>query len=219
MEKYAVVVFSFVFSVTTLSGCMHQQSKGKTSRSPQVGAESDDKKKESRSDVVLEDTEDTDIDSDSDLDEPSDEEQQEPEQTQCYEAEKEICDIEHEIWTLTNQLRAERGLSPLTLSREMSWVSRKWSDQMGSSGFISHLGFPGQRQRDYQSEFGASASLSAENVAMTYSGATNVGRDFYNMWRNSAGHRANMLGNHRSIGIGVSRNSRGGWYATQIFGR
>lgn len=218
MDKFTLFFLSLFFAFSSLTGCM-QPSKGESSRrSGAVGTEKDKKtepkkKDDKKSDVILED------DQDDDKKDDDKEEDKKDEVTACYKADQTICDMEREIWTLTNELRQQRGLQPLKLSPEMSWAARQWSERMGEMGTISHMGFPGSRERDYQKEFGTSADMSAENVAMTFTGASDVAREFYDMWENSSGHRANMLSRNGTIGIGVSQNSRGGWYATQIFGR
>ena len=53
----------------------------------------------------------------------------------------------------------------------------------------------------------------AENVAY---GATS-GREVVTMWKNSSGHRRNMLGNYKYIGIGIAKDSHGRIYYTQVF--
>ena len=53
----------------------------------------------------------------------------------------------------------------------------------------------------------------AENVVF---GARN-GKEAFEMWKKSSGHRKNMLGNYKYIGIGAARNRRGVIYYTEIF--
>lgn len=55
----------------------------------------------------------------------------------------------------------------------------------------------------------------AENVAY---GATS-GKEVVTMWKNSSGHRRNMLGNYKYIGIGIAKDSHGRIYYTQVFAR
>jgi len=55
----------------------------------------------------------------------------------------------------------------------------------------------------------------AENVAY---GASN-GKEAFDTWKNSSGHRKNMLGDYKYIGIGTARNKKGVIYYTQIFVR
>jgi uncharacterized protein YkwD len=53
----------------------------------------------------------------------------------------------------------------------------------------------------------------AENVAY---GATTA-KEVVSMWKGSSGHRKNMLGNYKYIGIGTARDKRGAIYYTEIF--
>ncbi|RYZ20068.1 MAG: CAP domain-containing protein, partial [Chitinophagaceae bacterium] len=53
----------------------------------------------------------------------------------------------------------------------------------------------------------------AENVAF----GASTGEDVVNMWKNSAGHRNNMLGKFSRIGIGVARDKKGQLFYTQVF--
>jgi len=146
--------------------------------------------------------------------------------TDCYKADEFVCKVERLIGEKTNKYREGRGLKPLALDAKIAFVSRDWSKKQASSGRISHSGFPSSRVSVYRQEFNVSRSLSGENVAMSgrVSGsslddaaAERVAQEFAVMWWNSSGHRANMLGRFKSLGVGVYKNSRGSWYATQIF--
>lgn len=53
----------------------------------------------------------------------------------------------------------------------------------------------------------------AENVAY---GASNA-KEAFTIWKNSSGHRKNMLGKYRYIGIGTAKNKKGVIYYTEIF--
>ncbi len=205
-----------------LSGCIATPSGGNSRRGQHSGAAvvDNDREKEKNDKVdgvILDDEKESDEDKEDKEDKEEDKEKVKPKN--CYKAEPEICAMEKEVFELTNKLRKQQGKAPLKLSPEMSWAAREWSIQMGKSGFISHAGFPGSRMRDYESEFGKDANMNAENVAMNYTSESSAAASFYNMWKDSSGHRQNMLGNSRVIGIGLAKNSSGGWYATQIFGQ
>jgi uncharacterized protein YkwD len=145
----------------------------------------------------------------------------------CYKADVFACKIERMIAEKTNKYRASRGLQPLTLDSKISFVARDWSQKQSNKGFIGHMGFPSARQSVYRSEFNESRSLNGENVAYTGmlgrsgqqddAAAERVAEAFAVMWWNSSGHRRNMLGNFRNIGVGIAQRSSGDWYATQIF--
>jgi len=144
----------------------------------------------------------------------------------CYKGDAFTCKVERLIGEKTNKYRKGRGLAPLALDAKIAFVARDWSQKQARSGYISHSGFPSSRMTVYRQEFNVSRSLHGENVAMTSmvsassqddAAAERVAEEFADMWWNSSGHRANMLGQFRSLGVGVFKNSRGSWYATQIF--
>lgn len=150
-----------------------------------------------------------------------------PVNQECYKAEEFICKVERLITEKTNKYRQSRGMQPLSHDSKISYVSRDWSKKQSNSGSIGHSGFPSARQSVYRTEFNESKSLRGENVAYTGmvgrtgqqddAAAERIAEAFANMWWNSSGHRRNMLGNFRSIGVGVAQRSNGAWYATQIF--
>ena len=149
----------------------------------------------------------------------------------CYNVDKDTCEIEYTIFKKTNEYRANRGLSELKPNMALSATARSWSSSQSRMGFISHAGFPSSRNtilRGFDSDNSLDSKnisfLSAENVAASgYSFSSNaaVGESFYTMWINSAGHRANIVGSHSYLGVGVVKVSSGmySYYATQLFGR
>jgi uncharacterized protein YkwD len=54
----------------------------------------------------------------------------------------------------------------------------------------------------------------AENIAFGQQAIEEVMRD----WMNSKGHRQNMLGNYKDIGVAVATNARGELYWCVVFG-
>jgi uncharacterized protein YkwD len=149
-----------------------------------------------------------------------------PPQIDCYKGDAFICKIERLIADKTNKYRASRGLQPLTFDGKFAFVARDWSLKQAKSGGISHRGFPNSREAVYRAEFGVSTDFNGENVAYTSmvggsdqsdAAAEAVAEEFAVMWWHSPGHRANMLGKFKRIGVGMYKTSRGAWYATQIF--
>ena len=121
--------------------------------------------------------------------------------------------IVNEILKHTNQSRRANGLSPLALNENLNNIARKHSADMalGQRSF-GHDGF---EQRQVQVARIMNYRSIAENVA---SGATSA-QQVVSMWMNSPGHRRNILGNFRYIGIGIARDHRGQIYYTQLFVR
>lgn len=140
--------------------------------------------------------------------------------SECIEADPTICAIEKKILELTNSARADAGLSPLQNDAKVAFVSRDWSQQQAQSGGIGHQGFPSQRVTKFIEKFGSRARMSAENVAYSFfrgSDADQVAKGFMNMWLSSFGHRRNILGGYKGLGVGIFKDQSGAFYATQIF--
>lgn len=120
--------------------------------------------------------------------------------------------LEKDVLTYTNQYRQSKGLPPLELQSSLSDLARDHSEDMAKKkvGF-GHDGFD-KRQRQAQTLLPSSSSF-AENVAY----GAKTGKEAVEMWKNSAGHRRNMLGKYKYVGIGVSTDSKGNTYYTQVF--
>lgn len=141
---------------------------------------------------------------------------------QCYKADDFTCQAELAVTEFVNQHRQQKGLQPLQYDPRLSFVAREWSQEQSTRMFgISHAGFPNARESTYQKEFGnVDVSMMAENVAQSYGGsdARAAAHDLVDMWWGSMGHRMNMLGDYKLLGIGVYLSSDGALYGTQIFG-
>ena len=122
--------------------------------------------------------------------------------------------LNDEVLKYTNQFRRSHRLHALEMREDLNAIARKHSEDMakGKCGF----GHGGYHQRELQVqkiikvEYGM-----AENVAY---GATTA-KQVVSMWKGSSGHRKNMLGNYKFIGIGTARDKRGSIYYTEIFVR
>lgn len=120
-----------------------------------------------------------------------------------------VNNTEREIWTLVNQERAERGLAPLRLANDVSFVARTKSQDMHDNDYFSHTsptyGDPFQMMRD----FGLTFRTAGENIAAGQRNAEHV----MDSWMNSPGHRSNILNPaFTEIGIGAYNG-----YYTQMF--
>ena len=117
----------------------------------------------------------------------------------------------NDVLSYTNQFRRSKGKAELIMRDDLNAIARKHSENMakGRIGF-GHDGFD---QRHSQVKRIFKSCTMAENVAY---GASD-GREAVKIWKNSSGHRSNMLGNYKYIGIGTAKDRRGTIYYTQIF--
>ncbi len=118
-----------------------------------------------------------------------------------------------DVLTQTNKFRRSKGLPALIIRKELNEIAQRHSSDMargrvrfGHSGFDKRYSQARKKVR--------SLNRFAENVAY---GATS-GKHVVTMWKNSAGHRRNMLGHFKYIGIGTAKDRRGRIFYTQVFG-
>jgi uncharacterized protein YkwD len=117
-----------------------------------------------------------------------------------------------DVLNQTNQFRRSKGLINLTMMKDLNAIAQQHSEDMarGRVGF-GHGGF------DQRSAMATKAIKHmhgfAENVAY---GAT-TGKQVVTLWKNSPGHRRNMLGRYKYIGIGTAKDRQGSIYYTQVF--
>lgn len=117
-----------------------------------------------------------------------------------------------DVLAYTNKFRKSKRLPPLEMRDDLNAIAQKHTDDMARGRVtFGHSGFD-KRENLARKDFHA-ASHFAENVAY---GST-TGRDVVDGWKSSTGHRRNMLGPYKYIGIGVARDRKGVLYYTQIF--
>lgn len=109
-----------------------------------------------------------------------------------------------------NNFRQRSGLRPCLIDVLLCVVSRGHSNDMRRYGFFSHNSPVAGKNSFTQRASRGGVSASAENIYM----GSSSGQAASNAWKNSSGHRANMLGGHSRVGVG-----RQGGYFTQMFGR
>lgn len=112
-----------------------------------------------------------------------------------------LSSLEQSVLNEINGYRRSKGLRALAVDECLTEAARAWSSRMARSGGLSHGGSVCPN-RSW-----------AENVAYTY-----APENFFELWRDSAGHRANMLRSGATkIGVGIVsvRDSYGTrYYAT-----
>lgn len=111
------------------------------------------------------------------------------------------------IFNDTNAARTTNGLKPLVLDQAITTVAQNWSATQARENRMYH-------NPNYSKQIPAGWTRAAENVAYGYSVESVV-----NGWMNSPGHKANILGDYTSIGIGLAKDANGRIYYTQVFGK
>jgi len=112
----------------------------------------------------------------------------------------------------TNQFRRSKGLNPLAMLDQLNSIAKKHSEDMARG--VVPFGHDGFYQREaVEKKKIKGVSTFGENVAY---GPTS-GKQVVLMWESSAGHRHNLLGPFKYIGIGIAKDKQGRIYYTQIF--
>lgn len=123
--------------------------------------------------------------------------------------------IANEIIERINQYRNSQGLRALKARPELNRIAWEHSRNMADGRVsFSHDGFE-QRYNKLKGLF-KPPYMAAENIYMSSTG-TNFGAMAVKGWLNSPGHYKNIRDKHYYTGVGVARNAKGEWYATQFF--
>lgn len=120
--------------------------------------------------------------------------------------------FEKNILKETNQFRKSKGLPALISRDELNSIAQNHSSDMaGKKIAFGHEGFNERFQKARKSIKGIGSF--AENVAY----GAKTAKEGVQGWENSPGHRRNMLGTYKYIGIGIAADKNGRLYYTQIF--
>ncbi|WP_380164207.1 CAP domain-containing protein [Jannaschia sp. R86511] len=108
--------------------------------------------------------------------------------------------------------RVRAGRRKLYRATSLARVAQAWAAELARSGSLRH-------NPRYSSQIPSGWMSAAENVGYVGAGHSRPEDVLHSMWMNSSGHRANMLGNFSSVGIGRVVDSRGRLWGVQVFGR
>ena len=118
-----------------------------------------------------------------------------------------------DVLSQTNKFRRSKRLPELIIREELNAIAQKHSADMARGRVkFGHGGFAKRN------------ALARKKIIPLYSFAENVacgpvsGKQVVTMWKNSPGHRRNMLGRYKYIGIGIAKDRRGRIFYTQVFG-
>ena len=122
---------------------------------------------------------------------------------------------EQELLDLTNQARANSGLSMLNMDPRLCRAARLHSANMARYNSMSHS-LDGRSHQNRTAEAGYPSGMVAENICYSQRDPQAA----ISTWLNSSGHRANMLSyQYADIGVGIAYSNNGQPYYTQVFGR
>ncbi|HEX6310771.1 MAG TPA: CAP domain-containing protein [Acidimicrobiia bacterium] len=119
--------------------------------------------------------------------------------------------INRQLFELVNTDRAANGLPGLQWDSQLGGLAQEWSQQMASTRTFRHRDLNEVINR---AEYAPYDRL-GENILVGGCGISP--EEIERAWMNSPGHRANILGNYNTIGIGTVCQDRRLW-ATQNFG-
>ncbi len=116
---------------------------------------------------------------------------------------------ESELYALTNQARAARGLGPLAYDAAASNVARSWAQKLARSGSLRHNP---NLVAQIDSQVTNQWTRVGENAGYAQSIAAVQSR-----YMNSPAHAANILGQYNRVGVGTARDSAGRVWTTVVF--
>src|SRR4030043_1187071 len=119
---------------------------------------------------------------------------------------------------ITNQKRAEQGLSPLVINGQLNEAAQRKAGDMFAFNYWSHVSPSGRNPWSFFQEVGYKYLYAGENLARDFMDSQAV----VEAWMNSATHRDNVLNkNYQEIGLAVVNGTLNGVETTlvvQLFG-
>ena len=132
--------------------------------------------------------------------------------------------VEQQIVAQTNEFRKREGLQPLTTNETLKETAQDFAEFMARTNKYGHYAngqTPAQRASEHNYEY----CVVLENIAYRYSSqgfsADELASGFFTGWKNSKGHRENMLDpavTETAVAVAHSEES-GNFLAVQLFGR
>ncbi|HOA34820.1 MAG TPA: CAP domain-containing protein [Bacillota bacterium] len=120
---------------------------------------------------------------------------------------------ERELFELVNSERVSRGLAPLQLNTQLTYLARLKSQDMADLNYFAHESPTYGRSGDMLRNAGFKFSLAAENIGM--GGSIKA---IFNAFMNSSGHRSKIVGSrYTHTGVGVVYKPGRGYLVTQLF--
>ena len=144
-------------------------------------------------------------------------------QQQQQQQQPDLEHVEELIVQRVNDFRKKHDLAPLAPNDSLTLASEDFAGYMARTNRYGHTA-DGTRPADRAKEAGYELCIVLENIAYRYSsegfGDKELARGFVRGWKNSPGHRENMLDpDVTQTGVGVARSDDGKYFAVQMFGR
>ena len=118
-----------------------------------------------------------------------------------------------ELFTLTNQERADNGLPALHLDNRLNTSATLKANDMFANNYWAHVSPSGVQPWYWFGQAGYSYSYAGENLAKDFDTSSGV----MDGWMNSPGHRANILNpNYTDIGFAVENGTLVGGQTTLV---
>jgi uncharacterized protein YkwD len=124
----------------------------------------------------------------------------------------------------TNAFREQEKRGPVAVNKELAAAAQYFADYMAKNDEYGHTA-DGKRPTERANQHGYDHCIVLENIAYAFDSrgfdAGPLGERFFTGWRESSGHRKNMLDpDVTETGVAVARSEKTGhYYAVQMFGR
>lgn len=104
-----------------------------------------------------------------------------------------------DLFAAANASRAANGLGPLIMSGLLNNSAQAKAQHMADNNYWAHVTPDGTQPWYFFEAAGYNYSAAGENLAYGFDTSAGVNQG----WMNSAGHRANILGNYADVGFGI----------------
>lgn len=131
----------------------------------------------------------------------------------------EYAALKDEIIALTNEVRAENGVAPLSKSDLIMEIAQQRAEESAEMQAINHLRPDGTDMGTILTENGLDRYTVQynENLAQLSGTGELTAERVVNLWENSTGHFLTMISSNKTfIGIGMARGEDGKYYCSMI---
>ena len=137
---------------------------------------------------------------------------------------EDLSPVAKRIVNKTNEFRKSQQQSPVTTNADLTAAAEYFAAYMARTDRYGHTA-DGKRPADRAKQHGYEYCIVSENIAYQYSSSgfedEELAEKFVEGWKNSPGHRKNMLEPYvTATGVAVAQSDKTGYYyAVQMFGR